>query len=91
MYAEILGILIRNNKNIKGITIEGVEYKLSQYAVDTNVFTDGSASSLDGIIKILNYIATLSGLKLNPSKTKIIWIGSKKFSKYVFHHSKIEI
>ena len=86
--AEILGILIRNNKDIKGITIEGVEYKLSQYADDTTIFTDGSPSSLDGIIRILDYFATLSGLKINPSKTKMIWIGSKKFSKDVFHHSR---
>ena len=88
MCAEILGILIRNNKDIKGITIEGVEYKLSQYADDTTIFTDGSPSSLDGIIRILDYFATLSGLKINPSKTKMIWIGSKKFSKDVFHHSR---
>ena len=47
--AEILGILIRNNKGNKWITIERVEYKLSQYADDTTIFTDGSPSSLDGI------------------------------------------
>ena len=43
--AEILGILIRNNKDIKGITIEGVDYKLIQDADDTTIFTDGSPSS----------------------------------------------
>lgn len=57
--AEILEILIRNNKIIKGITIEGVEHKLSQYADDKTIFTDGSQISLDGIIKILDYFATL--------------------------------
>ena len=50
----ILEILIRNNKDIKGITIEGVEYKLSQYADDTTIFKDGSPSSLDGIRRILD-------------------------------------
>ena len=49
----MLGILIRNNKDIKGITIEGVENKLSHYSDDKTIFTDGSQISLDGIIRIL--------------------------------------
>ena len=57
--AEILGFLIRNNKDIKGITIEGLEQKLSQYADDKTIFTDGSQISLDGIIRILDFFATL--------------------------------
>ena len=40
--AEILGILIRNDKEIKGITIDGEEYKISQYADDTSLMCDGS-------------------------------------------------
>lgn len=32
--AEVLGILIRNNKGTRGIKIDGVKYKLSQYAND---------------------------------------------------------
>ena len=86
--AEILGILIRNNQDIKGITIEGEEYKLSQYADDTSLISDGSPKSMDGILRELDYFANISGLKINFSKTKMIWIGSKKFSKEVFHHSR---
>ena len=61
-----------------------------EYAEDTTVFTDGSPRSLDGISSILDYFATLSGLGINPSKTKMIWTGSKKshkFSKDVFHRT----
>lgn len=76
--AEILGIIIRNNKTIKGIVIDGVEYKLSQYADDTSLIFDGSSTSMDGILQDLDYFANISGLRINFSKTKMIWIGSKK-------------
>lgn len=31
---------------------------------------------------------SISGLRINFTKTKMVWIGSKKFSKDVFHHSR---
>ena len=37
LVAEILANKIRLNENIKGITIDGFEHKLSQYADDTEV------------------------------------------------------
>ena len=37
--AEILGIAIRENKRIEGITIFGYEHKISQYADDTTLIT----------------------------------------------------
>ena len=43
---------------------------------------------MDGILRELDYFAILSGLKINFQKTKMIWIGSKKFSKDVYHHSR---
>ena len=57
-------MLIRNNNDIKGITIEAVKYKLSQYADDTAIFADGSPCSLDNIIRILQYFATLPAVKI---------------------------
>lgn len=57
--AEFLGSLIRNNKDIKGIIIEGEEYKLSQYADDTTLFSDGSPQSLDGILRELDIFCRL--------------------------------
>ena len=33
----------------------------------------------------LEYYAQITGLRINNSKTKLIWIGSKKHSKEVFH------
>jgi hypothetical protein len=39
--AEIMGLMIRNNSLIKGITIKQKEYKLLQYADDTVLFLNG--------------------------------------------------
>ena len=44
--AEILGKMVRKNKEIKGISINGKEYKLSQYADDTHLILDGTEKSL---------------------------------------------
>ena len=42
---EILGVLIRKTKNIKGINISDVKYKLFQFADDMRIFLDGSENS----------------------------------------------
>lgn len=55
--AEILGILIRNKRDIKGIVIGGIECKLSQYADDISLNFDGSP--VDGILRVLNYLRPL--------------------------------
>ena len=78
--AEILGILVRDSDEIKGITIDDSEYILSQYADDTSLILDGSPSSLDASLRILQFYAEISGLKINLDKTNVIWIGSKKHS-----------
>ena len=74
--AEIMGLLIRQNKDIKGIQI-GKEVKLLQYADDTVIFLDGSEKSLKSTLDLLFQFAKYSGLKPNISKTSAIWIGSK--------------
>lgn len=40
-----------NNKDIKGIKIDDVEYKLPQFAGDTSLISDGSPQTLDAIIR----------------------------------------
>ena len=41
---------------------------------------DGSEGSLQQILNILEVFGSLSGLKMNMSKTKMIWIGKKWYS-----------
>ena len=78
--AEFLAVKIRHNKNIKGIHINGTEFKISQYADDTSLFLDGSTESLNQTLWELECFANISGLKINFDKTQVVWIGSKKFS-----------
>ena len=75
--AEVMSILLRHNDQIKGITIDDVEYLLSQYADDTTLILDGSARSLCHSIHVLKFYAEISGLNINMDKTKVVWIGSK--------------
>ena len=79
--AFVLYILIMMDKNVKGITIEGNEYKITQYADDTTLILDGSENSLQTSLNILEIFGNMSGLKMNTSKTKVVWIGRKKHSK----------
>ena len=56
--------MIRNDNNIKGITIDGEEYKLSQYADNTLIIFDGSPAGFDdGILRVLDNFAHICGLK----------------------------
>ena len=79
--AEILALMLKSNEDIQGIKIGGEEYKLSQFADDTTILLDGQET-----MKTLRLFASLSGLKINSSKTKAVWIGSKKFSGETFNH-----
>ena len=74
---EILGILIRQNKSIKGIYIGGKEFCLLQYADDTCIFLDGSDKSLKSALDLLFQFSKYSGLKPNIEKTQAIWIGDR--------------
>lgn len=50
--AEILAILIKQNRDIRGIFVYDREHKISQYADDTSLIIDGSASSLFMLLKL---------------------------------------
>ena len=46
---------------------------------------DGTETSLNESIKELNLFEKISGLKINLSKSQVIWIGNKKYSDTIFH------
>ena len=73
---EILAETMRKNTSIKGITIDGQEIKISQYADDTTLILDGSSVSFTTALQILNLFSEISGLRLNNRKTEAMWIGA---------------
>ena len=72
--AELLACKIRQDKEIQGINIFGKELKLSQFADDTTLL-NSSCNSINKAIAVLENFGDISGLKLNPSKTKALWLG----------------
>ena len=84
---EILAIMIREDSDIKGIWINKVEHKISQFADDTQLMNNGEKKSFEKSIDAINKFGKVSGLFLNADKTQAIWLGSQKYSrvKYMPH------
>ena len=77
-----MAISVRQNKDIKGIPVNGSECKISLLADDSTCFLDGSYNSFNHLFNTLNSFAKCSGCKINLSKSNAIWIGAKKGSQY---------
>ena len=74
---EVLASGIRNNNDIKGIKVNGVEFKVSQLADDTTIFLS-DLDSVGNVLQLLEIFHAISGLKLNIEKTLAKCIGSLK-------------
>ena len=70
-------IQVRNNKNIKGITIFGFEFELSSFADDVSYFLQ-DLDSVKEHLHLLEYSQQYTSLKINYEKSEICGIGSKK-------------
>ena len=77
---EILATVIRAETNIKGIRVGNEECKISQYADDSTLISDGSRQLLQSIFSVLDIFASVSSLKVNYEKTEAMWIGALKDS-----------
>ena len=74
--------VLRDNTNIKGITLHGIEHKLSQFADDTTILLDGTDESLNETLNVIQECSNISGLNVNFDKTNVVWIGKNKYSSY---------
>ena len=78
---EFLGNAIRNSQEIKGIDIEpGKTVKLAQYADDTTVIVKDDESVIS-LFELLSQFEKCSGLRINESKSELLWLGSSRFRK----------
>ena len=66
---EPLAIQIRTSKSMKGLKNGNKESKVSFYADDT------TTSSAVALFALLDQFSTLSGLRINKSKTEGLWLG----------------
>ena len=73
--AEILSLLIKHNKDIKGLKLGNLEIKITQFADDTTLILDGSLKSLQAALNTIEIFGSISGLNMNSEKTKVIWLG----------------
>lgn len=73
---QIVNILFKDNTNIKGINMFGLETLLSQFADDTDLFLLYEKLTFDNVISTLELIEHNIGLKVNYDKTTIYRIGS---------------
>ena len=68
--------MMRNNNDIRGIIIDNKEYKISQYADDTQLFLNVSENSHRETLDDLQKFYEISRHKINYVKIKAIWKGS---------------
>ena len=78
--SQIMFLLIMNEKKIKGLSINGIEHRITQFADDTTLILDGSIDSLKAALNVLEIFGSISGLRINTDKTKLVWIGKKRYS-----------
>ena len=81
MGAEIMSILIKLDPKLLGLNIKDNSIKITETADDTTLILDRSQHSLDAALNMLEIFGNFSGLKRNMEKTKVIWIGRKRYSK----------
>ena len=77
--AEILAIKIRNNPKINGIKIGETEIKVIQMADDTTSFLKNE-DSLKETVDTLDKFRIFAGLKLNLTKSEVMWLGKDRNS-----------
>ena len=78
--AEILAEMVKVNPGICDIKFGDYEFKWTYFADDTTLILDGSQHSLQATLNFLETYGDISGLKMNKDKTKLVWIGEKRYS-----------
>ena len=70
LHAEILVLMIKENRNNTGIVIRETEHKISQFADDTDLFQNGKGKTFEETIRALGDFGNKSELKIYIEKKK---------------------
>ena len=75
--AETIAIEVRKNSNIQGIKIQDLENIISQFADDTQLFSENE-QTIETIVHLLYELEHNTGLKVNYEKSSIHPVGGAK-------------
>ena len=75
LVGEMFANKIRASREVRGISINNIEVKVSQYCDDTTLLLNDSESVINAL-QLLEKFKQCSGLEINKSKTKIMWLGT---------------
>ena len=68
--------MLRSNKDLEGINVNGIKALLSQFADDLDLFTKFKQESWEAAMKTFTKFEVMSGMKINYNKTKVYRLGS---------------
>ena len=85
---EAMANSIRNHNNVKGITIGKVEYLLSQFADDTDLYLPFDQNVVNAVLDIISDVEKSTGLKVSYEKTTVYRIGSIMNSSAIFYTTR---
>ena len=68
--SEILSVMLRQNRRIKGIKVKEKEFLVSHFSDDSTVCLDGSEESLTECTKTLGAFTLIAGLNMNNGEKK---------------------
>ena len=74
---ELLSAALKNDPLVSGVTINGSEYLLSQYANDSALILGDDNNSLQQALNIFDCFSVCVGLRVKLDKTEATWVGSK--------------
>ena len=77
---EFLSVQIKQNENVKGISISKAQSKLLQYA-DDSTLTLTDSQSISYALKEIEIFTGATGLQLNVNKSEGLWLGTLKPNK----------
>ena len=87
--AQILFLMIDNNKDIKGITVQDHSFKISQFADDTTLVLDGSKKSLLANLNTLENIWKYFWFKIKHREDQINVAGEKSTERINSKHNVV--